>query len=773
MADRQGEAVDTRPGDAAAGVGSSGAFRSSGSRRECFVGKREGRMTMMRRIRFGAPQRLAMVMMVLLTSVPMALVGAGSALAADAIPAAPSSLTGQGLRSDVTLHWTDNSTNETGFEISRARLVGAVWSEFTYSSVAANVTDFHDNSVNNAQYAYQVRAVGSAGVSSWTDPLVIEVSLALASPAAPSSLALTLVGADVHLSWTDNSSDESSFDIERARYVAGTWSEWAGFPVDRNVTTAVDPALPDGQYAYLVRSRNPLGQSSWVVATITVSTTATAPVAPTGLVANVTGSSVSLSWVDNSNNELGFDVMRTRNAAGAWTEWTGFVADINAQSLTDANVADGLYAYLVRAHNAVGVSDWAIVVVDVSTSTAPPEAPSGLSVSSVGGSVSLHWTDNSVSETGFDVERARYVAGVWTEWSGFPADRNATAATDSGVADGQYAYLVRSRNSAGSSDWAIQVVIVSASTLPPPAPGGLTADTTGSTVALHWLDQSGGATGELWFDVQRAQLVNGSYTNWTAFTVDKNTTSFSDTGVADGTYAYLVRAHNPLGDSGWQTVVVAVGPKVTLRIAPPQTVRSWYEASISPVGSSLACGANYGWLCQAQYASGTTVTMTVTEYLGTQKAVGFDCYRRGTPGFSTNAGNPGLVPDFSLAPSTASFTLTTDTACFVSLTDLVFVAATPPPPPTGGYAYGEWRFGLSPLPPGDEYCGVLEDRCQGYYDAGTPVEVSLAAWPSNFEPAGFVCTRNSDGSYYAFIPTPFGGVIPNVSINCVLQGVFT
>jgi len=376
-------------------------------------------------------------------------------------------------------------------------------------------------------------------------------------PAAPSGLTAVRSAPDVTLTWVDESSDETGFDIERARNVAGTWSEWTASAVTADTTTMIDPAVPEGRYAYLVRSTNDVGASDWLVTELTVSDAVTAPPAPTDLVATPLGGSVGLAWVDQADHELGFDIMRARNAAGVWTEWIAFAADRNATSFTDSAVPDGRYAYLVRATNDLGGSPWTIVVTDVSTATTTPSAPTDLVVSAVGTSVSLQWTDTSANETGFDIERARFVNGAWTEWAGFPADRNATSAADTVATDGQYAYLIRARNAIGPSAWTVVATTVPTTTQLPAAPTGLTATRSGADVTLAWTDNSSAPGAELRFDLERATYIGGTWTNWTTFSAAANSTSFVDHGVAAGSHAYLVRAHNALGDSDWAITQIA------------------------------------------------------------------------------------------------------------------------------------------------------------------------------------------------------------------------
>ena len=158
----------------------------------------------------------------------------------------------------------------------------------------------------------------------------------------------------------------------------------------------------------------------------------------------------------------------------------------------------------------------------------------------------------------FDVGRARYSGGEWSQWVFSAADRNVTSYADANAPDGLYAYLVRARNSLGASDWAISTVTVSAATSAPAAPSGLSAAPNSGNVVVNWTDNSAGTSSEVLFEVMRAQLVNGSYTGWISTVVDRDVTTYVDPGTPAGTYAYLVRATNPIGSSDWAVVVTTV-----------------------------------------------------------------------------------------------------------------------------------------------------------------------------------------------------------------------
>lgn len=82
-------------------------------------------------------------------------------------PAAPSGFSRSVSSGTVNLVWTDNSSNETGFEIQRQRRVGNQWTNTTTFTNAANDTTFSDTP-GRGRWRYRVRAVNGAGASSWT-----------------------------------------------------------------------------------------------------------------------------------------------------------------------------------------------------------------------------------------------------------------------------------------------------------------------------------------------------------------------------------------------------------------------------------------------------------------------------------------------------------------------------------------------------------------------------------------------------------------------------
>ena len=88
----------------------------------------------------------------------------------------------------------------------------------------------------------------------------------------------------------------------------------------------------------------------------TITVTGTPPVAPTNLLATALSSSqISLSWTDNSGDELGFKVERKWGTPGAWSQ-VGLLA-ANKTTYQDAGLTPTtLYTYRVRAYGPGGDS---------------------------------------------------------------------------------------------------------------------------------------------------------------------------------------------------------------------------------------------------------------------------------------------------------------------------------------------------------------------------------------------------------------------------------
>jgi len=193
----------------------------------------------------------------------------------------------------------------------------------------------------------------------------------------------------------------------------------------------------------------------------------------------------------------------------------------------------------------------------------PPRAPSNLVATVRGRRATLTWTDNSLGETGFLIQRAgdaSFATGLVT----FTVGQNVTTYTDTTISiNVNYYYRVFAINEVGDTtvypDPAIGFPHLTVSSAPsnvvgPPA-GTTTlqsltqADPKNSPVVVTWsYTPSGDQTG---FTIQRA--TNAAFTQEvTNFKVAANVASFSDGSTKPGiTYYYRVVATNSLGIGTW------------------------------------------------------------------------------------------------------------------------------------------------------------------------------------------------------------------------------
>ena len=92
------------------------------------------------------------------------------------VPNAPSGLSASVSGRSVTLRWTDNSNNESGFYIERAlspKKGSPTWSRI--GQVGSNVAIYTDNLSAAGTYLYRVQAFTATKVSSYSNQVSVRV----------------------------------------------------------------------------------------------------------------------------------------------------------------------------------------------------------------------------------------------------------------------------------------------------------------------------------------------------------------------------------------------------------------------------------------------------------------------------------------------------------------------------------------------------------------------------------------------------------------------
>lgn len=583
-------------------------------------------------------------------------------------PTAPFALTATAAGiAQINLVWKDASNNEDVFEIERR--TGSDPNFTPLATTEPSIATYVDTAVvSNTQYTYRVRASNQFGTSLYTNTATARTFPD--PPADPGGLTISVISQnDLLLFWTDNSVSETDYEVER-KSADGTFSKIATLAEDS--TTFVDSNLTaNTPYTYRVRAVNDDGPSNYTNEA-TGSTLPNRPGTPTTLKANVSSSTqVVLSWTDNADNETGFKIERRLGTVGRFTQ-IALVGE-NAVSFTDDTVsAATTYSYRIRANNVGGDSAYSNDV-EATTPPNPPGAPANLQGTMISRTqINLAWTDTSLNETGFVVER-RLSGGTYAPL--VELGQNVTTYSDTTVvANATYNYRVAAKNIGGNSPYSNEA-IVSTPPDPPAAPGNLAATVVSqSQINLVWTD---GSVNEIGFIVERS-VGGGSFIEL-AF-VDADETTFSDTGLsAETTYSYRVKADGLGGSSAYSNTVVA-----TTTPAPPTAPTdlrivaatatfvhlAWLDASDNEAGFTLERRTT-----QSQFAVVATLAAGVTEYFDNSVAeqttyvYRLRAFNAGGTSAYTNLANGRTSPAVPTAPSGLTASILSSTSVRLNWND--------------------------------------------------------------------------------------------------------
>ncbi len=284
--------------------------------------------------------------------------------------AAPTNLTATStINNRVDLAWTDNSNNESAFLVERST-DGVNFVQLAILN--PNSTSYINISLSNGTYYYRVRATsyvdGNSDYSNVASAMVATIVGPV--PQAPTNLQGAASSTGVGLTWTDNSSNEATFRIERSTDGVAFAEIWN---VGANVTSYTDSALINGTltYYYRIRANNVNGGYSSYSNTVVVTMPATTALqAPSNLQVQMNWSRFSgyinyayLTWSDNSASELGFKVETSTDMVN-FVE-TNSVPQNSTDFASNSALTTGQYAYRVRAFDGAGNSAFSNIVTAI------------------------------------------------------------------------------------------------------------------------------------------------------------------------------------------------------------------------------------------------------------------------------------------------------------------------------------------------------------------------------------------------------------------------
>ncbi len=258
-------------------------------------------------------------------------------------------------RSKLRLSWQSGSRENVSFAIERRTGDGGF-----EPRIETNRLEFTDTQLKpGTTYDYRIYASNQGGKS---DPSQVSSGTTLpcdpgATVTSPDRLsAVGINNGQIQLTWRDRSNDETGFVIER-RSPKGSFA--VAQRVEENVTETRDGGLkPGSTWEYRVCAISACAVSEYSDSA-TGTTRILRPEAPTSLIATPRPgprgqTAIKLTWVDNSNTESGFRIVRHLSGLD-WPEIGRVRANVN--QFTDTGLAANTdYRYRVWAFNSGGDS---------------------------------------------------------------------------------------------------------------------------------------------------------------------------------------------------------------------------------------------------------------------------------------------------------------------------------------------------------------------------------------------------------------------------------
>ncbi|HQY88869.1 MAG TPA: fibronectin type III domain-containing protein, partial [Tepidisphaeraceae bacterium] len=270
-------------------------------------------------------------------------------------PSAPTYPTAIGSTNGITLNWLDNSEPDlAGYNVFRSSSSNGTYTQLNEDILTSSTYLDTTAPLGTTSY-YRIVAIDLTGNVSASAQTSAMRPANPNVPVAPSNLlASAVTSSSINLSWADNSSNETSFILERRTIASNTFETLVTLPAD--TTSYNNTGLSeDTTYIYRIRAINSSGTSVFSNE-VTATTQVSLPDAPSGLHAlAMSKSAVKLTWFDNADNESGYRIER-QIGSGTWTVLT--TVGESATRFIDGSVAAGVtYTYRVRAINAGGESE--------------------------------------------------------------------------------------------------------------------------------------------------------------------------------------------------------------------------------------------------------------------------------------------------------------------------------------------------------------------------------------------------------------------------------
>ncbi|MBZ5555740.1 MAG: fibronectin type III domain-containing protein [Acidobacteriia bacterium] len=233
--------------------------------------------------------------------------------------------------------------------------------------------------------------------------------------------------------------------------------------VDANAARFPIVSAPSANFARCLQSSGDAACFSGARPVLRVSTAgATAPGAPGTLTATSSGSSVTLTWSAPSSGDPVVTYLIEAGSASGLANLANFSTGSPATTFSAGGVPNGTYYVRIKAQNVAGTSaasNEATLVVGAASCASAPNAPSGLTSTVSGGTITLEWTAPSggCAATSY-VLQAGSAAGL-SNLANADIGTTATRYVAAGVGAGSYYVRVLAANGAGRSAVSNEIVV--------------------------------------------------------------------------------------------------------------------------------------------------------------------------------------------------------------------------------------------------------------------------------------------------------------------------
>lgn len=424
--------------------------------------------------------------------------------------------------------------------------------------------------IGGKDYIFTVVASNAAGHS---DEMKPGVSLEVTAPELPPETPVQLNIAQINmipgllLTWSNDTIFTDGIEVERRVINTSSWTvigtaaagslQYLDVTFDHNYS-----------YEYRIRAFNTGGYSAYSE----IKNTLLPPPRPTTIYAsyNAGNSTISLNWSYGNSTHTGF---RLERSIGNGSQEIIATLDPSASSYLETGIADNYtYRYYLCAFNNYGTSNYAEVAV-----ATPPTAPTDLIATLDNPTqVTLRWTDNSFSESGFKIEQA-IGNGAFTEigenYPLVPMSTPITLLPSTTYHFRVFAYSNWTASGYITSEYSNIVTLTTAPPSAPEAPSSLSATANlPNKITLTWTDNSSNESG---FYIERATSSTGPFNR--IATVSANVRTYASTGLSSATrYWYRVRSYNDGGNSTYSNIATA---QTHINLSPAATVSASSQQS--------------------------------------------------------------------------------------------------------------------------------------------------------------------------------------------------